>query len=84
MDLELPSPLPYSLVNDLSYTNLFWQKNGRRYAKIDGLFCQILSEKTQTLQGKEYKPFSAKRIAKAETFFIVKYEGFYSHGNDIL
>ena len=65
------------------YTNLFWQKNGRRYAKIDGLFCQILSEKTQTLQGKEYKLFSAKRIAKDETFFIVKYEGFYSHGNDI-
>ena len=59
--------------------NFFWKKDDKRYAKIDGIFCEILVEK----QNGENKIFSAKKVNKNEFFFIVNKDSFYAHATDL-
>ena len=63
--------------------NFFWDKNGKRYAMIDGIFCEILSEKKQTIQENEVTVFNAQKINKSDTFYIVKSEEYCAHGQDL-
>jgi len=59
--------------------NFFWNNNSKRYAIIDGIFCEIISEKS--VDG--CRIFSAKKIAIEDTFYIVNKGKFYSHGEDL-
>ena len=60
-------------------TNFFWLKDGKEYAIIDSVFCQIITRK----QKDDLNIFICKKIAKEETFIIVNKGDYYSHGNDL-
>ena len=59
--------------------NLFWDINGKKYCKIDGIFCQILNERVN----KTYTVYSCQKVNKPDTFYIVKKDTFYAHGESI-
>jgi hypothetical protein len=63
--------------------NFFWEKNNKKYAMIDGIFCEIISEKQQTISEQMVIVFSAKKVNKKEQFFIVKKDSYYAHGDDL-
>jgi hypothetical protein len=73
------NPIPRPRINK----NFFWKKNDKKYAMIDGMFCEILTERTWTKEGKEYNIFSAKKVNKDEYFFIANLENYYAHGKDL-
>jgi len=58
--------------------NFFWKKN-KTYARIDGIFCEILIEK----ESKGYAIYSAKKVNKEEYFFIANKDSFCAHGKDL-
>ena len=60
-------------------TNFFWLKDGKEYAIIDSIFCQIITKKTK----EDLNIFICKKIGKDETFIIVNKGSFYSHGNNL-
>jgi len=59
--------------------NFFWNKNGKIYAKIDGVFCEILNEKKKD----DYTIYSAKKVNRDDNFFIAKKGDFYAHGDTV-
>ena len=59
--------------------NLFWGKDGKKYAIIDGDFCEILAEKTS----KGIRIYSAKKVNKDRFFYIANHGKFYAHGETI-
>ena len=61
--------------------NLFWKVAAKTYAKIDGIFCEILSEKKK--ENSAHRVFHAKKIGKDKTFYIVNNGNFYAHGDNI-
>jgi len=63
--------------------NFFWNKNGREYAKIDGIFCEIISKKNTKINDSEALIISAKKVNKKESFYIANKANFYAHGDDI-
>jgi len=68
-----------SLVNN----NFFWDVKGKRYAKIDGIFCEILNKKESNLNGDIYIVYSGKKVNKNEYFYIVNKGNYYAHGNKL-
>jgi hypothetical protein len=50
---------------------------------VDGIFCEIISEKQQTISEETVIVFSAKKVNKKDTFFIVKKDTYYAHGADL-
>ena len=63
--------------------NFIWAKNGKRYAKIDGMFCEILTEREYTTEGKTIKLYSAQKVNKDEFFFIDNQGGYFAHATDL-
>ena len=63
--------------------NFFWDKNGKKYAKIDGIFCEIINQKETTINESKYVIYNAKKINKDESFVIVNQGLYYSHGKDV-
>ena len=65
--------------------NFFWDKgNGLRYALIDGLLCQVLRERKMAAKEEgTYTIYSAKKIGKDKSFYIVNKGAFYAHGVDL-
>ena len=63
--------------------DFFWTKNKKRFALIDGLFCEILSEKIHTKLGEDFHIFSAKKVNKNSFFYIANKNNFYAHGEDL-
>ena len=55
-------------VNDLKVNkNYFWDKNDKRYAIIDGIFCEVLGERNHQSEGKAYIIYSAKKVNRENT-----------------
>ena len=63
--------------------NFFWEKNKKRYAIIDSIFCELLTERKRIIKGKTHKIFSAKKVNKDSCFFIVNKGNIYAHGEDL-
>ena len=63
--------------------DFFWDKDGKRYAWIDGLFSEILSERDHTINGETYRVMSSKRLNRDDHFFIVNKGDYYAHGEDL-
>jgi len=63
--------------------NYFWEKNNKRYAIIDGIFCEILKEQTYVVEGHDHAIYSAKKVNKEKYFFIVGRNGYYAHAEDL-
>ena len=63
--------------------DFFWNKDGKRYAWIDGLFSEILSERDHTINGEPYRVMSSKRINRDENFYIVNKGDYYAHGEEL-
>ena len=63
--------------------NFFWKKNNKTYAKIDGIFCEIINEKETVINVDLYKVYNAKKINRDEFFVIINKGSYYSHGSDI-
>jgi hypothetical protein len=72
-------PVPRPRINK----NFFWEKNNKKYAMVDGIFCEIISEKQQTISEETITVFSAKKVNKEESFFIVKKDDYCAHGEDL-
>jgi len=64
-------------------TNFFWAKDKKRYAKIDGIFCQILSERKSKIGTRTYRIFSAKKVNRDGRFFIANKNDYYAHGDSV-
>jgi len=63
--------------------NFFWNKNDKRYAIIDRIFCELLTERKKIIGRETYKIFSAKKVNKDSYFFISNKENFYAHAEDL-
>ena len=63
--------------------NFFWTKNGNDYAKIDGMFCEVLTKREYNLKGEVYNLYSAQKINKDEYFFIANNGNYYAHAVDL-
>ena len=63
--------------------NFFWDKNGNRFALIDGLFCELLTKRKRIIKGKTYNLYSAKKVNRNEYFFITNFGKNYAHGQDL-
>ena len=63
--------------------NYFWNNNNKTYALIDGIFCEIISKKESEVSGQIITIYSARSIAKSDTFFVVKMGDYYAHGNEL-
>lgn len=63
--------------------NFTWKKYGKKFALIDNIFCEILNEKTNNIGSEKMHVYSAKKIAKKDTFFIVNKNSYWAHGQDI-
>ena len=63
--------------------DFFWNKDGKRYAWIDGLFSEILSEREHTINGESCRVMSSKRINRDEHFYIVNKGEYYAHGEEL-
>jgi hypothetical protein len=62
--------------------NFFW-RGKKTYAKIDGIFCEILSEKTKVVNGVNSIVYSAKSLNSDKVFYIANIDTTYSHGDTI-
>jgi hypothetical protein len=63
--------------------NFYWTKGDLRYAKIDEMFCELLSEKHQRLNDKDYTIYSAKSVGKNDQYYIVLSGKYSAHGKDL-
>ncbi len=63
--------------------NFFWKVEGKTYAKIDGIFCEIISEKENNIKGESLKSYSAKKVNREDYFFIAKKGNYYSHSKNL-
>ncbi|MEK6882539.1 MAG: hypothetical protein AABY22_23160, partial [Nanoarchaeota archaeon] len=63
--------------------NFIWKKDGKRYARFDGIFCELLTERENIIKGETYHVFSAKKVNKEDYFFIANKGEFYSHAEDL-
>jgi hypothetical protein len=63
--------------------DFYWDKDGKRFAVVDGIFCQLLTEREHTTNGQTYSIFSAQRINKKEIFFVAKQGHYHAHGEDL-
>ena len=63
--------------------NFFWKMNGKEYALIDRVFCEILAKRNHTIDGETFCIYSAKKIGKPDTFFIVGNGKYYAHAESI-
>ncbi len=63
--------------------NFFWENEKGKFAIVDGIFCEILNHKRDILKGQEVNVYSAKKIGKPDTFFIVGSNNRYAHGLDL-
>ena len=63
--------------------NFFWKKEGKCYAMIDGIFCEILNERQRIIKGKKYRIFSAKKVNRDEYFYIANKGKIYAHAEDL-
>ena len=62
--------------------NFFWDVKEKRYAKIDGIFCEILSTHEYNKEN-TYTIYTGRKIGKSESFHIVGKDGFYAHGTEL-
>jgi len=58
--------------------NFIWEKYNKKFALIDGLFCEIIT--TKKIKGLII--YTAKRIASTEMFYIVNKDTFFAHGKE--
>lgn len=63
--------------------NFIWEKYGKKFALIDGIFCEILNQVMHRIEGKELHVYSAKKINKDGYFFIVQKDNFFAHAIDL-
>ena len=63
--------------------NFFWNVKEKRYAKIDGIFCEILNSRDSKFDGDIYTVFSGKKVNKDEYFYIVNKGTYYAHGTEL-
>jgi hypothetical protein len=63
--------------------NFFWHKENRRYAKIDGLFCEIISEKPHFFNNKKHKVYHCKHVVLEKYFYVACFEKLYAHGDSV-
>ncbi len=63
--------------------NFFWKKDGKEFAKIDGVFCEILKSRKNKINNEYFITYTAKKINKPDTYFIVNKGLFFAHGTDI-
>ena len=85
-DLYLRSERKYIRSNVASVEinkKFFWSKNGTRYGKIDGMFCEILTDREYVLHGETYVLYSARKVNREEYFFIANKGKFYAHATDL-
>ena len=47
------------------------------------MFCEIIAEHGNNLDGMRYKIYSARKINKDEFFFIANKDSFYAHGETL-
>ena len=64
-------------------TNFFWHKNNKRYAIIDDIFCEIISERNHVVNGEDYKIYSAKKVNIDKHFYVANCGKQYAHGEDL-
>ncbi len=70
-------------VNVIKKRDFIWQVGDKKYAKIDGIFCELLVERDRIIKGETFKIFSAKKVNKEEFFYIANKGNFFAHGQDI-
>ena len=63
--------------------NFFWNVEEKKYAKIDGIFCEITNKKEDNFSGETYTVYGGKKVNKDEYFFVVNCGSFYAHGTDL-
>ena len=63
--------------------NFFWSKNGSTYAFIDGIFCEVVNDRTSKVNDEDFRIIAAKKVNKPDTFFIVSNVDLYAHGSEL-
>ncbi len=63
--------------------SFFWVKDKKRFARIDGVFCELITERKKTIKRKSYSVFSAKKINKNDLFYIVGMGDLWAHGKTL-
>ena len=63
--------------------NFFWDVKEKRYAKIDGIFCEITGERPNKINDVIYTVYSGKKVNRDENFYIVNNGTFYAHGTEL-
>ncbi len=63
--------------------NFFWKKDNKVYAKIDGIFCEILTERQTELNGTTYTIYFCAKINKSDRFYIANKDNFYAHADEL-
>ena len=63
--------------------NFFWDVKEKKYAKIDGIFCEITGERQNTTNEVIYTVYSGKKVGRNEHFYIVNQGPFYAHGTEL-
>jgi len=51
-----------------------------KYATIDGIFCEILSKRSKTINGESCTIYTGRKIGKSDTFIIANVGDYYAHG----
>ena len=54
-----------------------------KYATIDGIFCEILSKRSKTINGERCTIYTGRKIGKTDTFIIANVGDYYAHGTTL-
>ena len=63
--------------------NYFWLKDGKEYALIDGIFCEVLTRREHTTEAGTFNYMHAKSVNKENYFFIASDGTYYAHSQEL-
>lgn len=65
-------------IRKISDNSIYWQE--KNYAKLDGVFCEIINSKGSVFDGGECECHEVKKINLDQVFYIFKSRGVFAYG----
>ena len=65
-------------IRKISDNSIYWEE--KKYAKFDGVFCEIINSKDSDFDGEECMCYEVRKINHDQVFYIFKSRGIFAYG----
>jgi hypothetical protein len=85
--ITLPTTIGDGIYSDKGYTEVNAKVPSAyffgKYATIDGMFCEIVSKRSKTINKEKHTIYTAKKVAFDKVFYIANIGDDYAHGETL-